>query len=339
MARDLAVAARRHGGALAAARAAYPLAPAPWIDLSTGINPTPWPGARAPAEALRRLPDPDDLARLEMTAATAFGVADASQVVATSGAEAALRLLPHLLGVSEAAIVGPTYGGHGEAWAAAGARRREISLEDLAECPARLVVLVHPNNPDGRRLPREDLRAMVSARSARGAWTLVDESFVETAPELSLAGERVERLIVLRSFGKFYGLPGARLGFLIAEPALAAEARAMLGDWPVSADALALGLGAYADTAWRTATAGRLAAEAAAFDQDLAAADLPVIGGTSLFRLVRRPDAGGVFERLCARGVLTRPFEGQGDWLRLGLPAPCERERVRAALQEAGRWS
>ena len=225
--------------------AAYPDAPRPWLDLSTGINPEPWAGQRAPADALRRLPDPAALAELEAMAARAFGVEDASRVVAVPGAEAALRLLPGLLD-GGAALATPIYGGHAEAWAA----RAPIAVSALSDPGVRaadVLVLVNPNNPDGRRIARADLAAMAGERSAAGRWTVVDESFVEVAPELSVAGLAIERLIVLRSFGKFYGLPGARLGFVIADKVLAKQLRVLLGDWPLGADALALGLGAYTD--------------------------------------------------------------------------------------------
>jgi len=326
----------RHGGRLREAMAAHPDAREPWLDLSTGINPEPWSGPRASAGALGRLPDPGTLAELEATAARAFGVADAGRVVALAGADTALRLAPLLLGEGAVALVAPIYGGHVEAWS--GRRPTTVcAIDHPRAVDADILVLANPNNPDGRQTSRDAVRGLVEARSARGRWTIVDESFVETAPHLSVADQTIERLMVLRSFGKFYGLPGARLGFVISDNDLARKFRAILGDWPVSADALALGLGAYADEAWRRATASWLAAQARNVDAVLSGAGLVVLGGCDLFRWVEAPDAHRLFSALCAQGVLTRPFAEHPTRLRFGVPARHDLDRLRRALWAARR--
>lgn len=324
------IGAFRHGGRLREAMAAHPDAPRPWLDLSTGINPEPWSGPRAPAHALTRLPDPQDLADLEAVAAQAFGVADAGRIVAVSGAEAALRLLPGLVGGGTAALLAPIYGGHLEAWTFASLIE---TLDDPRAQAADALVLVNPNNPDGRRIARETLAALAAERSDRGLWTIVDESFGEVAPELSVADLEIDRLVTLRSFGKFYGLPGARLGFVIGNKLLARDIRALLGDWPVGADALALGLGAYADEAWQVSARAWLATQTAEVDAALAEVGLTVVGGCDLFRLVETPDAHGLFQRLCGQGVLTRPFAERPDRLRIGLPSRKDFKRFQQALQ------
>lgn len=317
---------RRHGGRLAAARAVFANAPQPWLDLSTGVNPHPWRGARADAGVLRRLPSVEDLAELEAVAGRAFGAAHAA-VVATAGADAALRLLPLLTGARSVAIAAPTYGGHAQVWRAAGANVTEMSAELLQTAAAEAVVIVNPNNPDGAVHKAEGL-----ADGRR--WLIVDESFVETRPEISVAGLGLPRTIVLRSFGKFYGLPGVRLGFLIADEQTAARARALVGDWPVSADAIALGRGAYADDAWAWRTRRRLEKNAARLDGLLNGAGLAVVGGTSLFRLTAAGDAADRFEMLAARGVLTRPFVHDARLLRFGLPPSGHWDRLAAALTD-----
>lgn len=322
------IGAFRHGGRLREAMAAHPDAPRPWLDLSTGINPEPWTGPRASAEDLRRLPDPMALAELEAVAARAFGVADAGRVVAVSGAEAALRLLPGLIGGGEAALLAPIYGGHGEAWAGSS------HVPTLDDAQADVLVLVNPNNPDGRRIDRETLAALAAERSDAGRWTIVDESFVEVAPELSVADLEIDRLVTLRSFGKFYGLPGARLGFLIGNKIFSREFRALLGDWPVSADAIALGLGAYADEAWRAATRSWLVEQAQAVDATLTTAGFEVLGGCDLFRWVAIDDAHDLFARFCAEGILVRPFADRPDRLRIGLPSRNDFKRFEQALQK-----
>ncbi len=325
------IGAFRHGGRLLEATAAYPDAPRPWLDLSTGINPEPWPGARAPADALRRLPDPEQLAQLEAMAARAFGVDDPARVVAVPGAEAALRLLPGLISGVETALLAPIYGGHAEAWASR-APSFVTSLDEAKD--ADVLVLVNPNNPDGRRIERDTLAALAEGRSALGRWTVVDESFVEVAPELSVADLAIERLVVLRSFGKFYGLPGARLGFVIADKRLARQLRVLLGDWPLSADALALGLSAYADDVWRATTRAWLATQTEAVDAVLAENGLRVVGGCDLFRWTAAPDAHGLYAQLAEQGVLVRPFADRPDRLRFGLPSRNDFKRLRDTLRK-----
>lgn len=310
----------RHGGRLAAAAAAFPAAPQPWIDLSTGVNPRPYPAPAASRTARARLPDPEALRALEAAAAAAFG-APPARVTAVPGSETAIRLLPDLLGVGRVAIAPDTYGGHAEAWRAVGAELVE-TRED-----AQAWVVVNPNNPDGRATSADTLLASAAAR-----WTIVDEAFVETAPELSLAAQTGGRLIVLRSFGKFFGLAGVRLGFVLADASVTAKLRAKLGDWPLSADAITAGLAAYPDAAWAKAARKRLARDAARLDRLLLRAGLEPLGGTSLFRLVRAPNARSVFLRLARAGVLCRPFEDP-HLLRFGLPGrPAEWTRLAAAL-------
>lgn len=318
-----------HGGRLAAAQADHPLAPRPWLDLSTGINPHGWRGGRAAFSALRRLPDPADLAALEAAAAKAFGVG-ADRVAATAGAEAALRLLPSLIGASRVAVASPAYGSHADAWALAGATVQPASRVDLFASDAEALVIVNPNNPDGAATPGAELVA-----AAAGRWLIIDESFVETAPEISAAALADDRTVVLRSFGKFYGLPGVRLGFVIGAPAVAAAVRRCVGDWPVGADAIALGRDAYAAPAWADRTRARLARDATRLDAVLQGAGFAIVGGTSLFRLARCDDAAGRARRLAEQGVLVRTFDHDPRLIRFGLPQRGRWRRLETALERS----
>jgi cobalamin biosynthetic protein CobC len=320
----------RHGGRVDEAARLFPDAPLPWIDLSTGINPHAWAGLRADFAALRRLPDPAETTALEAAAAAAFNVADPAMVAAIPGAESGLRLLPRLIGTPSVGILAPTYGGHAEAWAAAGHESCTAATpEELPDTAA--LVIVNPNNPDGRTLPPDRLRRLATETRL----LIVDESFGDVAPHLSVAPYAHDRLIVLRSFGKFYGLAGVRLGFIIAGPAMIAQVRAAFGDWPVSAEALAAGTEAYADRDWAEATRARLREESERLDALLADARLALLGGTTLFRLCTSPHATSWFTHLARHGILVRPFAQQPDWLRFGLPGTeAEWSRLQAALQQ-----
>lgn len=315
-----------HGGRLCVARALFPNVPQPWIDLSTGINPGPYPAPRASTRERNRLPEPTELAKLEAVAATAFNVEDPARIVATGGTESALRLLPYLLKVSAAVIAGPTYSSHFDAWHRAGIATQVIADSELsAQASANVAMtVVNPNNPDGRMLERHQLQALHDSLHARGGLLIVDEAFGDLDPQRNVADlagtERAPGLVVLRSFGKFYGLAGVRLGFVVTSTVIAARLRHMLGDWPVSADALRAGLAAYADPAWAERTRQRLGRAARRLDEILIDAGMTIVGGTSLYRLARASDARTRFTQLLSHGILARPFEHDSSLLRFGLP-------------------
>ncbi|WP_157033641.1 threonine-phosphate decarboxylase CobD [Belnapia moabensis] len=302
-----------HGGDLEAARQLFPKAPAPFLDLSTGINPHGYPVPPLGAEVFARLPEPAALARLEALAAERYGAPSAAHVVAAPGTQILLPLVAGLVPPGEARILGPTYAEHRRAAELAGHAVGEVGAVEGLE-GAGLAVLVNPNNPDGRLVERRVLLDLTAGL------LVVDEAFIEVMPPgASLAGA-VGRggLVVLRSFGKFHGLAGVRLGFALAEPKVVERLRARLGPWAVSGPAIAAGMKALGDTVWAEAMRGRLAAEAARLDALLGRHGLEVIGGTALFRLARGPE--GVFAGLGRQGVLVRRFEGRPGLLRFGLP-------------------
>lgn len=305
-----------HGGRLDAAVSAYGGAPETWLDLSTGISPHPWPGTAAIAVDWRALPSDEALAGLERAAADHFGVAP-EHVCALPGSEIGLRMLARLGLGTHAAHVAPAYRSH----EAALDRAAPIAIEMLAEARAagRTVLLANPNNPDGRILPRAALR---DAADAGAGWLIVDEAFADLHPEASVAADVADprRLLVLRSFGKFFGLAGLRLGFAIAPRPTIAALRALVGAWPVSAAAIAIGTAAYRDSDWIAAMRARLRADGDALDAVLARHGLIASGECPLFRLVASDDAAALFDRLARRRILCRPFDYAPRWLRFGLP-------------------
>jgi cobalamin biosynthetic protein CobC len=299
----------------------FPTAPEPFVDLSTGINPLPYPLPPLPPEVFARLPEPEDQAALEAVAASAYGVADPALVAATPGTEIAIQVLARLLPARRVAILGPTYGGHAAAWRQSRAEVRETT-DPAALAGADIGVLCNPNNPDGRIVAAADLLRLADAMARRGGVLVVDEAFADfAAGAVSLApGLPHPALVVLRSFGKAYGLAGLRLGFVLAASDRAAALRAALGAWAVSGPAIAIGRAALADAAWRQAAASRLAADAVALDRCLADFGLAVRGGTTLFRLAEGAHAPDLFTALGEAGVLVRRFDYRTSWLRFGLP-------------------
>ncbi len=309
-----------HGGDIAAARKLYPLAPTPWPDLSTGINPVPYPVGALDPDVFHALPGPDAVAVLEAAAAKSYGCDAEVSVVAAPGTQALIQWLPRLFPASRVGLLGFTYGEHGRTWAASGARIETVdAMDDLADFD--VAVVVNPNNPDGRLTSPEALWRVAGRIAARGGTLVVDEAFTDVgAPGGSLVGALPPRTIVLRSFGKTYGLAGLRLGFGVASPVLATPIRDALGPWAVSGAAVAIGCQALGNAAWLAATRARLDGESARMDALLARAGGTLVGGTALFRLFSLPDAPALFDRLARAGILARPFAHRPDWLRFGLP-------------------
>ena len=326
-----------HGGDLAAARRLFPGAPEPFIDLSTGINPNPYPLPRFPADLFARLPAPDVASALAAVAARAYGAPSAAHVAPAPGTQILLPLVAALVRPGRAAILAPTYGELSRAAALAGHSVQAVrALGDIGD--ARLVMIANPNNPDGRLHGKDALIALADALRPRGGMLVVDEAFMDVGPPgASLAAEVARgNIVVLCSFGKFFGLAGIRLGFALAAPPMAARLSAALGPWAVSGPALAVGAEALADAAWIERTRSLLAKAAKRLDAILTGAGLEIVGGTSLFRLARTPPAQALFHHLGGAGILTRVFAEQRDWLRFGLPGSTQEwRRLRAGME---RW-
>jgi len=332
------IASLPHGGDLGAARKLFPGAPEPFIDLSTGINPFAYPLPPLDPAVFARLPEPAAIERLAAIAAVAYGAPSPAHVVAAPGLQILLPIVAALVSPGRAAVLGPTYAEHARAATLAGhAVRTVMELGDLAG--ADLAVVVNPNNPDGRIVGRDALLAL--AEKLAPGLLVVDEAFMDVGPPGASLAADVTRpnLVVLRSFGKFFGLAGARLGFALAAPSIAERLRGALGPWAVAGPALAIGSGALADAGWTVETRTRLAAAAQRLDLILATAGLDVVGGTSLFRLVRTPTAADLFDRLGRAGIFVRRFAEQPTWLRLGLPGSESAWRRLAEVLAGGRVS
>lgn len=306
-----------------------------WIDLSTGINPNPYPLAALDPEAWARLPARRDLENLIAAAARYYQVPPGAEIVAAPGSEALIHLLPAVLPAGRGvAIIGPTYGEHARAWARCGGKVRVVEEPAQAAQTADIAVLVNPNNPDGRLVSLETVTAMSDALSERRGLLVVDEAFADALPGISAVSLAASNnVVVLRSFGKFFGLAGLRLGFAVAPPVLAEKLRSRLGPWPVSGPAIAIAKLALADRKWKKASLERLGRDAAALDRLLTKAGFEIVGGTPLFRLATHEAAEAIFFRLLRARIYVRCFGERPNWLRFGLPeGPQAFERLKAAL-------
>jgi cobalamin biosynthesis protein CobC len=327
-----------HGGDLGIARRLFPSAPEPFIDLSTGINPWSYPLAQFSPQGFARLPQQGALSDIAAAAAKAYCAPSTAHVVVAPGSQILLPLVASLVPPAQAAVVSPTYSELARAAKLAGHDIKAVENIERAG-DAKLVIVANPNNPDGRRLTRAALLELAHDLRRRDGLLLVDEAFMEVAPpgESLAADVAGGNVVVLRSFGKFFGLPGLRLGFALAAPPLVRRLSAVLGPWPVSALALAVGRQALADTAWIERTRKTLARAATSLDTILAEAGLEIIGGTDLFRLARSEAAPVLFQRLGRAGIYVRTFPDHRTWLRFGLPAfASTRKRLKQALGASG---
>ncbi|CDX37184.1 Threonine-phosphate decarboxylase [Mesorhizobium sp. ORS 3359] len=304
------------------------------MDLSTGINPHSYPLFELPATALTRLPEAGQLRELAEIAARAYGAPSAAHVAAAPGTQILLPRVASLLRPGKALVLGPTYAEHARAAAIAGHAVAEVGdFDALAE--ADLAVLVNPNNPDGRVIAKSRLLELAARLHAKGGLLVVDEAFMDVGPiEQSLAGDVGEGgIVVLRSFGKFFGLAGVRLGFAVTDALTTERLDAQLGPWAVAGPALEYGIRALSDAAWQADMRQRLALDAGRLDILLGGFDVPVAGGTSLFRYLSFAGAPGLFSALGEQGVLVRHFAERPQVLRIGLPgSEPEWQRLGSAL-------
>lgn len=319
-----------HGGRLRRAAQQYGIPLSDWLDLSTGINPHAWPVPELPARLWQRLPEDDD--GLEAAAAAYYGT---DQLLPVAGSQPAIQALPALIPGRRVSVLAPTYAEHPHAWRERSVRAIEAAQIDALLADTDVLLLVHPNNPAGDTFGREQLLAWHARLAARGGWLVVDEAFIDVDPAESLAGAAGRpNLVVLRSLGKFFGLAGARVGFVLAPATLRARLADLLGPWTIAGPARHVARAALADRPWQAAMRDRLASESARLAALLRASGLGEPTGPALFQWLRHTDAARLHERLARRGILVRRFDAPAS-LRFGLP-PDESgwQRLAAALDE-----
>ena len=307
-----------HGGAVDAAMAKYGGSADDWLDLSTGINPVAYPVNITNQIAWQSLPGSQAQHELTVSARAFWSVPDGAAVLAAPGASALIARIPSLMAASNVSIPGPTYNEHQSSFEDAGWR--------ITDDAPSVRVVVNPNNPTGRLWTGEvadDVEICI-----------IDESFCDVTPDATLIDLAVRPgVIVMKSFGKFWGLGGLRLGFAIGDPNLIANLAQQLGPWPVSGQALEIGNRALRDFGWANETRHRLAFEASELDQLMTNRGHSLVGGTSLFRLYDSDDASAPHRRLAQAHILTRVFPYSDRWLRLGLPgSKTALARLEAAL-------
>ncbi len=317
-----------HGGALAAACARFGGSAENWLDLSTGINPVPAELPRLDPAVWQRLPDEHLFDRAATAATGYYRTPEGTHPLPVAGVQAAIQMLPHLL-EGRVAVLGPTYGEYRHCFERAG--RSVDEVQDICGISDhhRVVIVVNPNNPDGRVIDRHRLLALAGDLEKRDGYLIVDEAFADLHPEISLAGSAgtQDGLIVLRSFGKYFGLAGMRMGFVLAQERVLEALRHLQGPWAVSGPALAIASALMRDECAIAAIDATIRERRSALEAVLSGAGLPIVGGTGLFVLVEHTGAHALHDQLCRNHILTRRFDYAPHWLRFGLCPDQESEQ------------
>ncbi|MGZ7459012.1 threonine-phosphate decarboxylase CobD [Pseudomonas sp. Ma2-10] len=307
-----------HGGRLRKAALDYGIAQADWLDLSSGLAPWPFPVPEIPLRAWARLPETDD--GLEQAACDYYG---AAQVLPVAGSQMAIQLLPRLRRAGKVGVLSPCYAEHAEAWRRTGCIVREVLEQevDFFLDSLDVLVVVNPNNPTGLSLTPSRLLDWHSRLAQRGGWLVVDEAFMDNTPQLSLAPFANQvGLIVLRSFGKFFGLAGVRLGFVLAERKLLKLLAEQVGPWAVSGPTRVLGQACLLDAEGHVRQRVRAEEASERLTLLLEQHGFKPQGGCALFQWLITDGAEALHEFMARRGILLRLFTHNSS-LRFGLPA------------------
>ena len=307
-----------HGGRLRQAARQYGIAEADWLDLSSGLAPWPFDVPVIPLRAWARLPETDD--GLEQAACEYY---DAPHVLPVAGSQMAIQLLPRLRRAGKVGVLSPCYAEHAEAW-----RRGDYIVREVLESEVDffldsldVLVVVNPNNPTGLSLTPERLLEWHARLAQRGGWLVVDEAFMDITPQLSLAARtHLVGLIVLRSFGKFFGLAGVRLGFVLAERRLLKLLAEQVGPWAVSGPTRVLGQACLLVTAAHARQRLRCEEASQRLASMLTRHGFKPQGGCALFQWLITEQAQALHDFMAQRGVLLRLFTHNSS-LRFGLPA------------------
>jgi cobalamin biosynthetic protein CobC len=323
-----------HGGRLRQAAARWSIPLDKWLDLSTGIAPWSYPVSISDG-AWQRLPEDDD--ELVAIAAAYYGH---PAPLPLPGSQAAIQWLPRLIAPGRVLLPRPTYGEYAPAWQAAGHTVTEFdagNIESIGD--ADVLMLCNPNNPTAATLDRDAMLALAARQGASGGWLVVDEAFADADPGVSLAslaGSHFPKLVVLRSLGKFFGLAGARVGFLCAAETVSRRMAEALGPWALAYPSRVAAMQALGDPAWHGEQVRRLTAASARLGDLLAANGLASRAGGLLFHYAATPHAARIAEHCAQHGILLRTF-AQPPALRFGLPGKdADWKRLAEAL---GTWS
>lgn len=325
----------KHGGNIHAIAAELGQQSSSLLDFSASINPLgPSPKVRRmlvhqQEHLMRHYPDPD-CGSLRRALASRWRLSPPHFVIGNGSTEL-IHLLPRALSIRSALIVGPTFSEYGAALNLADARVHVVSamrrdgyrppLDKAArwiwsasrrDRSTSAVFLCNPNSPTGQACESDELAEFVERVDQSGAWLILDETFMEYCEGLSVLPmlRRYPRLIVLRSFTKFYALPGLRIGYGICAPSIAETLRRHQPPWSVNSVAQAAAEAAMNDGRYVRHSLAYMEGERERFSTHLA--DIPglrVFPSRANFLLLELPDLYRAYratEALKRKGILVR---------------------------------
>jgi cobalamin biosynthesis protein CobC len=319
-----------HGGNLKQAAKQYNIPLTSWLDLSTGINPSHYPIPDIPVSTWQRLPE--DYDGLIEAACQYYGC---SSVLPTAGSQAAIQILPKLRPTGRISMPFTMYQEHAHAWKNHGHNvtffDNSPNTDELNQ--ADIVLICNPNNPTGKRFSKSELLQWHRQLASRGAWLIVDEAFMDVTPEDSVAGHsHLEGLFVLRSLGKFFGLAGSRVGFLLANQHYLKLAQEIIGPWSLAGASRYIAQHALLNVDWQKKTRQELISSSNKLQKLLRLNRLPIKGGTALFQYIATTQALVIQHQLAQQGVWVRVLN-QPSAVRFGLPAEDGWDKLDQALK------
>lgn len=330
-----------HGGRLAQAINQYAIPRTQWLDLSSGVSPWHYPVADIDSSYWNRLPEEED--GLEQTARQYYGC---NSLLAVAGSQAAIQQLPFIYkaqqqqqqkqqeqrGIAGLPLVG--YKEHQKAWQKAGFRIEHYHNTPTAEQLARwqILVVINPNNPTAKLFSQQQLLNFKAQLD--GGLLVVDEAFADIDESQSVTHLcPMVNVVVLRSIGKFFGLAGVRVGFVLAQSQWLEALAIELGPWTIAGPSRQLCQQALMDKTWQQQQRLRLLASSQRLQQVLQPYSSTAVAGTGLFQTLTLTQAATWHHLLCQQGIFTR-LTDERDALRFGLPANEQQwQRLTQALQ------
>lgn len=326
-----------HGGQLDKVKQDYPEQLLSWVDLSTGISPFAYPVKDDLQDSFKCLPQAHNKLLLAMS--SFYGVDNGLPIPGSMWAIQNLPVLRKLglQGVNDFRPVLLPYVGfaeHAKAWATWG-----FNIEYYDTAPgieqllrAQACIVINPNNPSGHHYAKDDLLSLHKILSNHNAWLIIDEAFIDTSPESSCVAESFQKdLIVLRSFGKYFGLPGVRLGAMLACETIILDAKKLLNEWSINSAAQMLAVRAFLDKPWQNSVNIKIKAASLRLKQLLLSLGLES-QGSDFFQTYRSVQAKALYEYLLSLGVYVRLLDDQLG-IRIGLPCTqCQWSRLEHAL-------
>lgn len=344
----------KHGGNALAMCKQYGIDPADCIDLTAAINPNPYPIPDIPASVWQQLPQEHD--GLEEAAAAYYGLGlrrnsgNPTQLhehfMMVPGSSWAIHALPDCLGEPQRNTVwvpAQGFAEHKYAWQKNGfnVQTYEQSEEHLGQelssienlKAGDIFVLINPNNPTTQLYDKATVLKLLKIIENLSGYLIVDEAFMDCTPEHSVIQTQSDALIVMRSFGKFFGLAGTRLGAIKANPTIIKKLKEELPPWAINAPARYIAKCAYADSQWQQQARLDLKQAGDQFGEvlEFISQFLPdfQLEKAVLFQTLYSSHAKKLHKHLASKGIFTRLLDSE-EGVRFGLLTKTEMRKLEA---------